>query len=225
MGQHRVTILTGIGVLVVSLLLIIEITLASTPHTPQLDTSLIINIQKDIEKINEQNQQIQSLIESTKELLERHTPLPEYNLESFERIEGIATTYTLHINDCGKPRTHPAYGITKSGLRAKKGRTVAVDPKVIPLGSVIYIKIPEPYEYLSGVYVAEDIGSGVKGKHVDIFFGEDEPGQEIVYNESNKFGKREATIYILERGSGVINPEIISRGYQVAARLKKEESD
>lgn len=51
---------------------------------------------------------------------------------------------------------------TKTGVYPKAKRTVAVDPKIIPLGSVIYIK-----GY--GVFIAEDIGEKVKGKRLDIF--------------------------------------------------------
>lgn len=42
------------------------------------------------------------------------------------------------------------------------GRTVAVDPSVIPLGSIVDI---EGY----GTYIAEDVGGGVKGNHIDVY--------------------------------------------------------
>ena len=55
-----------------------------------------------------------------------------------------------------------ADGITYTGTEATAGRTVAVDPEVIPLGSSLYIFGHE--------YKAEDIGGAVKGNRVDIFF-------------------------------------------------------
>jgi 3D (Asp-Asp-Asp) domain-containing protein len=51
--------------------------------------------------------------------------------------------------------------ITYTGLTVRRG-TVAVDPTVIPLGSLLYI---EGYGYA----VAADIGGGVKGEWVDMF--------------------------------------------------------
>ncbi|MEO6025698.1 MAG: 3D domain-containing protein [Candidatus Binatia bacterium] len=54
--------------------------------------------------------------------------------------------------------------ITATGTAARAGRTVAVDPKVIPLGSKIYI------EGL-GERIAEDTGGGIKGNHIDVYLG------------------------------------------------------
>ncbi len=52
--------------------------------------------------------------------------------------------------------------MTKSGTTAVEGRTIAVDPRVIPLGSRVYI---EGY----GVFVAEDTGGAIKSKKIDVF--------------------------------------------------------
>ena len=62
---------------------------------------------------------------------------------------------------CGKEIGQPAYGITASGKRASTG-TIAVDPKIIPLGSLVEI------EGL-GVFRAEDTGGAIKGKRIDIW--------------------------------------------------------
>ena len=51
---------------------------------------------------------------------------------------------------------------TATGHIPREGRTVAVDTKLIPLHSVIYV------EGL-GSFVAEDVGGAVKGKHLDIY--------------------------------------------------------
>lgn len=50
-------------------------------------------------------------------------------------------------------------GITATGTMATEGRTIAVDPSVIPLGSEVEIN--------GVIYVAED--TGVKGKTIDLF--------------------------------------------------------
>lgn len=56
---------------------------------------------------------------------------------------------------------------TKSGTTCTEGRTVAVDPSVIPLGTKIYIE-GDPLGG-DGYYIAEDTGSAVQGNIIDIF--------------------------------------------------------
>lgn len=52
---------------------------------------------------------------------------------------------------------------TATGVRPKAGRTIAVDPRVIPYGSKVIIN--------GNTYIAEDCGGAIKGnKRVDIFF-------------------------------------------------------
>ena len=60
---------------------------------------------------------------------------------------------------------------TSTGVRSKHLATCAVDPSVIPLGStvIVYGNNGEVLELL-----ACDVGGGVKGKHIDIFFDGDE---------------------------------------------------
>lgn len=55
-----------------------------------------------------------------------------------------------------------ADGVTYTGTEATEGRTIAVDPDVIPLGSSVYIDGRE--------YVAEDIGGAIQGNRIDVFF-------------------------------------------------------
>lgn len=65
---------------------------------------------------------------------------------------------------CTEKRKHicgTGEGITATGSRVLAGRTVAVDPSVIPYGTEMYI---EGY----GWRVAEDCGGAVNGNHIDI---------------------------------------------------------
>jgi len=55
-----------------------------------------------------------------------------------------------------------ADGITYTGTVATAGRTVAVDPSVIPLGSTVRINGHD--------YIAEDIGGAIKENRIDVFF-------------------------------------------------------
>ena len=54
-------------------------------------------------------------------------------------------------------------------------KSIAVDPRLIPLGSVVYIPQAEGVtvdgQVLNGVFYAHDVGSAIKGKHIDVFIG------------------------------------------------------
>ena len=105
----------------------------------------------------------------------------------------IATAYDLSPASCGKSRDHWAYGITASGYNLKghtwdSARTVAADLSVLPLGTQLHIKFPVPYEHMDGIYTVRDTGGGVRGNHVDVFFGED------AHAEAIRFGRR--SVYI-----------------------------
>lgn len=109
-----------------------------------------------------------------------------------------ATAYDLSFESCGKDRSHPAYGVTSSGTKATVGRTIAVDPEVIPLGSRVKITFPEKYSYLDGIYIAEDTGRLIKGNRVDVFFGEDKTGSKTVNKLAMDFGVQDVEVEVLE---------------------------
>ncbi|HEX7057424.1 MAG TPA: ubiquitin-like domain-containing protein, partial [Bacilli bacterium] len=93
------------------------------------------------------------------------------------------TAYHAGIESTGKSEGDPEYGITYTGTHVQEGRTIAVDPKVIPLGWWVYIEG-------IGFRRAEDIGSGVKGKWIDIYY---EDG-----DYADRFGmKKGATVYVI----------------------------
>lgn len=96
--------------------------------------------------------------------------------EPFEEFE--ATAYCACPKCCGKW----ADGITASGTKATAKRTIAVDSKLIPLGSKVEIKG-------LGTYIAEDTGSAIKGKIIDIYFD--------THEEALKFGKQKVNIRII----------------------------
>ncbi len=64
--------------------------------------------------------------------------------------------------------------MTSTGVIAQEGRTIAVDPSIIPYGTRVIIGNHE--------YVAEDTGSALIGnKIIDIFV--EEPLEEMYYTE------------------------------------------
>lgn len=98
-----------------------------------------------------------------------------------------ATAYDLSFESCGKNPGDPGYGLTASGTYAKVG-TVAVDPKVIPLGTKMYI-VSTDGKYVYGYCTAEDTGGAIKGNKVDLFYN--------TRNECLQFGRRSVNVYIL----------------------------
>ena len=70
---------------------------------------------------------------------------------------------------------------TSSGKTARPQQTIATDPRVIPAGTRVMINGQE--------YVAEDVGGGVKGNHLDIFFED--------HSTCLEFGVRYAEVYKL----------------------------
>jgi len=93
----------------------------------------------------------------------RELETPEGPIKYWRRIRMLATSYTAAT--AGKSRDHPLFGITRMGLRARKG-IVAVDPKVVNLGSWVYVP-----GY--GIGLAADTGGKIKGRRIDLCYDED----------------------------------------------------
>jgi len=90
---------------------------------------------------------------------------PDGPFEYWRHFRVLATSYSAATS--GKDKDHPRYGITRTGLQAGYG-VIAVDPKVIPLWSQVYVP-----GY--GKAVAGDTGGSVLGRHIDLGFDEDTP--------------------------------------------------
>lgn len=87
-----------------------------------------------------------------------------------------------------KALTMTATAYTHTGNRTATGTwpsvgTVAVDPKVIPLHSRLYV---DGYGYAT----AKDVGSSIKGNKIDLFFE--------TKAEALKWGRRQVQVYLLE---------------------------
>ena len=96
-------------------------------------------------------------------------------------LDMLATAYTYGENG-------PWGNVTATGKPVQVGR-VAVDPKVIPLGSRLYITYPNG-NVCYGFAVAEDTGGAIKGNRIDLFF----ETRDEVYS----FGRRNVKVYVLD---------------------------
>lgn len=90
----------------------------------------------------------------------------------------LATAYDPGPKSCGKWAT----GRTATGMKAGFG-VVAVDPKVIPLGTQLYI---EGY----GHAVAGDRGGAIVGNRIDLGYD--------TYAEAIRFGRKWVTVHVLQ---------------------------
>ena len=103
------------------------------------------------------------------------TPAPPPEPGSLTLVGSFKVTY---YGPTGKP--------TYSGTECTEGRTIAVDPSVIPLGSTVYIEGVSIAQN-GGYFIAEDKGSAVKGNIVDIFANDGESGAYNTLNNINVY--------------------------------------
>ena len=120
----------------------------------------------------EQKLKVSGIVDSkTLETLQSSTLAPR---KVKKEMKVNASAYSSQDPNCSK--------YTSTGQLLRKG-IVAVDPKVIPLGTKMYIP---GYGY----GIAGDIGSAIKGKKIDLAFES--------RKEALKFGRRDIVIQILE---------------------------
>ncbi len=87
------------------------------------------------------------------------------------------TAYSLHPSSINVDEFND--GKTSIGKEPKPGRTAAVDPKIIPYGSKVYIPG-------IGWRIAEDTGGAIKGNRIDILMDSEE--------KAFQFGRRMAVV-------------------------------
>lgn len=98
-------------------------------------------------------------------------------------VSGIKYSSALNVKATGYTPYDPGCNtVTATGTEAKKG-VIAVDPKVIPLGTRVYIP---GYGYAR----AEDTGGAIKGNRIDLCYA--------TQSEAYNWGVRNITLYILD---------------------------
>lgn len=114
----------------------------------QIETEKSAKLNEDINIIKEDLKKAELTIDNLKSDEYKFVYIGNYKFTHY------CTEQRKHI--CGT-----GTGLTATGTQVTAGRTVAVDPSVIPYGTEMYI---EGY----GWRVAEDCGGAVDGKHIDI---------------------------------------------------------
>lgn len=95
-----------------------------------------------------------------------------------------STSYTMEAMT-NRPKDHPLWGITASGMKAQVG-VIAVDRNIIPLGTKLYVEAIKGKDY--GFAIAGDVG-GFRGKHVDLYFD--------TLKECYAWGNKNVRVYVL----------------------------
>ncbi len=96
-------------------------------------------------------------------------------------------SYYLDVQATCYGKADGSGSITATGTLAREG-VIAVDPKVIPLGTTVYVK--GSYKDI-GVCYAEDTGGAIKGNIIDVYM-------EGTLQQLLQFGRRNMRVYILE---------------------------
>ncbi len=158
-------------------------------------------VEKSYRVVYRDGEEVSRTLLSKKIVAEPVSKVVEYGTSSFvvtsrgdklrykKSIEMSATAYDNSYESTGKNPGHPEYGITYSGIRTRKG-IVAVDPKVIPLGSRLYVESLDDRVPDYGVSLAADIGGAIKGNKIDLYF---ETKKEVDF-----WGRRPVKVYVLE---------------------------
>mgnify|MGYP005849306785 CR=1 FL=1 len=134
------------------------------------------NLEKDntlLEKVKGEKATVQKTLADIKERIAKIQP-PGVTLTGEWKM--VATAYFAGGGGLNGD------GVTATGLRARKG-IVAVDPRVIPLGTRVYI---DGY----GEALAADTGGWIKGDRIDLCFD--------TLEECLRYGRRRIYVYLID---------------------------
>lgn len=109
--------------------------------------------------------------------------IPKANDSNYDDLQYIAEFDITAFCACSYCCGSNADGITATGTKATEGRTISVDPEVIPLGSKVYIED-------LGCFVAEDTGSAIKGNIIDMYM--------VSHEAALQFGRQHKDVYIVK---------------------------
>ena len=107
------------------------------------------------------------------ERLEKEVSSEEKISDSGNQLIGMGEFKITFYADC--PQDQGKWvGQTSTGAKPTVGRTIAVDPKVIPYGTIVWVDADD--DGILERYVAEDCGGGIKNKEIDVLVASYEEG-------------------------------------------------
>ena len=145
------------------------------------------NANADLENANSKIKEINSKLDKTNSELESaNTTIKDLKSNEYKLVYLGNFKLTHYCCEKYKHICGTGTGITATGTKVTAGRTIAVDPKVIPYGTKVYI---EGY----GWRTAEDCGGAVKNKQIDIAVD--------THQRALSIGTRSGGVWILVRNS------------------------
>lgn len=151
----------------------------------------------------------QELMNANKEAPMLHGDTSQFS----ESVEVVATGYYAGVESTGKHPGHPQYGITYSGVKVRHSilSTIAADPRVFPLGTILYIP---GYGY----GIVADTGSAIKGNKIDLYY----TTKAQIYRE---WGKRNVRVFVVKKGDGRVSEDVLNRWDSVLETVAGEYPD
>lgn len=111
------------------------------------------------------------------------------NNANLTQLTMLASHYTSRCEGCS--------GITATGIDVSRTiyanglRVIAVDPRVIPLGSIVRVEYADGTSFNA---IAGDVGGLIKGRRIDVLVASE--------SEAYRLGKQTVTVTILKNGKG-----------------------
>jgi 3D (Asp-Asp-Asp) domain-containing protein len=133
---------------------------------------------EQIEILQNEKQELQSQTEQLNNQITELNRQIEVSRSKDRSVMMLATAYS---------KKEVGSNLTKTGTKPREYKTIAVDPNVIKLGSMVYVE--SDYPGITGTYIAEDTGGLIKKNRIDIYMDD-----EI----TRDFGKRWVSVTIIK---------------------------
>lgn len=114
------------------------------------------------------------------------------NNANLTQLTMVATHYTSRCEGCSSI-TATGIDVTRT-IYANGLRVIAVDPRVIPLGSIVRVEYADGTTFKA---IAGDVGGAIKNRRIDVLVASE--------SEAYRLGKQTVTVTILKNGKGAID--------------------
>ncbi|MDP4224885.1 MAG: 3D domain-containing protein [Bacteroidota bacterium] len=125
----------------------------------------------DVQALNSKLQEYKSKYDQLHQQIDKENQVSRGSSKSPGWSTFVGTFYDNQHESTGKYPNNSGYGITASGRHTQEGITIAVDPRVIPLGTWVEIAYNDPFtgEIKIEKRRADDTGGAIKGNKIDIY--------------------------------------------------------